>query len=159
MNSTFDGLKVPSAANALSAPEHAEEVCLATLLKGIAPLQLDFLRQCLVIDGAKRASAEQLLQHEYFDEDFKRRFESEFGTLVTLDEEYELDQTRVKLRAKDDRSEIPLDELLSDEGEVEEDLDEDDDDIDDDDEECGAGLRLRDSDRDHSLSSRRQFLK
>jgi serine/threonine protein kinase len=34
----FDGLKVPTAASALAAPEHAEEVCLTKLLKNIEPL-------------------------------------------------------------------------------------------------------------------------
>lgn len=61
LNQMFDGLKVPTAADALAAPEHAEEVCLTNLLKGINQVELDFLRRCLVIDGQKRASAEELL--------------------------------------------------------------------------------------------------
>ena len=44
MNSMFEGMKVPTAQTALSAPEHAEEVCLTALLKNVEPLQLDFLR-------------------------------------------------------------------------------------------------------------------
>jgi len=35
MNSMFEGVKVPMASTALAAPEHAEEVCLTALLKGI----------------------------------------------------------------------------------------------------------------------------
>lgn len=76
MNSMFDGMKVPTAQTALSAPEHAEEVCLTALLKGIEPLQLDFLRACLVIDGSKRATAEELLGHPYFDAEFRANFET-----------------------------------------------------------------------------------
>jgi hypothetical protein len=51
MNSMFEGVKVPLATNSLAAPEHAEEVCLSALLKGINDSELDFLRKCLVIDG------------------------------------------------------------------------------------------------------------
>lgn len=66
MNSMFEGVKVPTAASALAAPEHVEEVCLTALLKGINSLELDFLRKCLIIDGSQRATAEELLKHEYF---------------------------------------------------------------------------------------------
>jgi len=75
MNSLFDGLQVPSAKNALTVPEHAEEVCLTFLLKNIDLLQLDLLRKCLVIDGQLRSSAKELLDHPYFDAEFKSMFD------------------------------------------------------------------------------------
>lgn len=71
MNSMFDGIKVPTAATALQEPEHAYEVSLNALLKEMSELELDFLRSCLVIDGMARPSVETLLEHPYFDEEFK----------------------------------------------------------------------------------------
>lgn len=79
MNSMFDGLKVPLASTALAAPEHAEEVCLTSLLKGVSEEQLDFLRRCLVIDGSGRSTASELLESSYFDQEFKEKFEAEFA--------------------------------------------------------------------------------
>lgn len=84
----FDGLKVPTAADALAAPEHAEEVCLTSLLKGINQVELDFLRRCLIIDGTKRATAEELLKHEYFDSEFVEQYESNVQSLIEKDEEF-----------------------------------------------------------------------
>ena len=51
MNSMFDGIKVPTAETSLSEPEHAHEVSLNALLADMSAVELDFLRQCLVIDG------------------------------------------------------------------------------------------------------------
>ena len=51
---------------------------LETLLKGMSEIELDFLRSCLVIDGNKRMSVVDLLNHPYFDEKFKLDFEREF---------------------------------------------------------------------------------
>ena len=34
-------------------------------------IELDFLRSCLIIDGAKRKNVVELLDHKYFDTDFK----------------------------------------------------------------------------------------
>jgi serine/threonine protein kinase len=47
------------------------------LLKDIDPTALDFIRKCLVINGAERFSCEQLLSHAYFDEAFKKNFVNE----------------------------------------------------------------------------------
>jgi serine/threonine protein kinase len=69
MNSMFDGVKVPTVANSLLTD--ASEVSLDALLKDMSLIELDFLRQCLVIDGQKRPSVEELLQHSYFPDEFK----------------------------------------------------------------------------------------
>lgn len=74
MNSMFDGIKVPTAANTLSEPEHMHEVSLNNLLKKMSDLELDFLRNCLVIDGQARPDVNQLLEHPYFDAEFKSGF-------------------------------------------------------------------------------------
>ena len=50
------------------------EVCLPSLLKEMGEVELDFLRKCLVIDGGERASVDQLLEHEYFNQEFKTEF-------------------------------------------------------------------------------------
>lgn len=63
----FDGIKVPTAETSLSEPEHAHEVCLNALLTGMSEVELDFLRQCLVIDGLARPTVDELLKHAYFD--------------------------------------------------------------------------------------------
>jgi serine/threonine protein kinase len=70
----FEGQTVPTAKDAIIAPEHIKEVSFGALLKDIDPTALDFIRKCLVVDGKQRHSCEQLLSHEYFDEDFKRKF-------------------------------------------------------------------------------------
>jgi hypothetical protein len=51
MNSLFDGTKVPTAESLKTQPEQAHEVSLNALLKGMSEVELDFLRECLVIDG------------------------------------------------------------------------------------------------------------
>ena len=58
MNSLVDGVKVPTAATSLAEPEHANEVSFNALLTGMSNIELDFLRKCLVIDGAARPSAD-----------------------------------------------------------------------------------------------------
>lgn len=71
MNSLFEGTKIPVAANSLTSESYAREVCLTTLLNGISELQISFLRACLVIDGQQRSSTTDLLEHPYFDAEFK----------------------------------------------------------------------------------------
>jgi len=85
LNNMFDGFKVPMAASAVSVPEHAQEVCLNALLKGIDDHSVDFIRKCLVIDDNGRSTASDLLQHPYFDEDFKDQFEAKFATMEEAD--------------------------------------------------------------------------
>jgi serine/threonine protein kinase len=43
-------------------------------------IELDFLRQCLVIDDTQRATVSQLLAHEYFDAEFLADFAQRFKT-------------------------------------------------------------------------------
>ena len=43
-------------------------------------IELDFLRQCLIIDGEKRPSVTELLDHPYFTKEFKQNFEDIFNT-------------------------------------------------------------------------------
>lgn len=81
LNSLFDGLKVPTAANAVTLPEHAKEVCLKALLKGIDDQQLDFIRKCLIINDKERISVAELLEHPYFDEEFKQKFNEDFESM------------------------------------------------------------------------------
>jgi len=57
----FDGVKVPTAETSLTDPDHIHEVTLNFLLKDMSEVELDFLRQCLVIDGLQRPSVDQLL--------------------------------------------------------------------------------------------------
>lgn len=54
-------MKAPLASEAVKAPEHAKEVSLVALLKDIDELSLDFIRQCLVIDGNARCKTKDLL--------------------------------------------------------------------------------------------------
>ena len=51
MNPLFEGQAVPTASEAIIAPEHIQEVSFGALLKDIDDLALDFIRKCLVIDG------------------------------------------------------------------------------------------------------------
>jgi len=77
MNPLFDGTKVPLASESIKSPETVQEVSLKALLKGIDETQLDFVRKCLVIDGAERAKMIDLLDHPVFDEDFRNNFDAE----------------------------------------------------------------------------------
>ena len=86
MNSMFDGIKVPTADTSLSEPEHANEVSLNALLTEMSEVELDFLRQCLVIDGLQRSSVNELLVHEYFDEEFRTSIEEQIQELNQEDE-------------------------------------------------------------------------
>lgn len=76
MNPLFDNMKVPLASEAIKTPETVQEVSLKSLLKGITATQLDFLRKCLIIDGAKRATLPELLVHPIFDEEFRAGFDA-----------------------------------------------------------------------------------
>lgn len=51
LNPLFEGQAVPTASEAIIAPEHIQEVSFGALLKDIDDLALDFIRKCLVIDG------------------------------------------------------------------------------------------------------------
>jgi cyclin-dependent kinase-like len=75
MNPLFDGMKAPLASEAVKAPEHAQEVSLEALLKDIDEVSLDFIRKCLVIDGASRSTTKELINHPLFDKEFIDSFE------------------------------------------------------------------------------------
>lgn len=66
MNSSFEGAQLPTTATALVEIDHAHEVSLRSLAKGMDDIELDFLRKCLVIDGLQRHTIDELLEHEYF---------------------------------------------------------------------------------------------
>lgn len=76
MNPLFEGTKVPLASESIKSPETVQEVSLKSLLKGINPTQLDFIRKCLVIDGGERAKMTDLLDHPVFDEEFRNGYEA-----------------------------------------------------------------------------------
>ena len=82
MNSAFDGSVLPTTSTSLVELEHANEVSLASLLKDMNETELDFLRKCLTIDGTQRYTVEQLLNHEYFTQEFKDEFEGDFRVCV-----------------------------------------------------------------------------
>ena len=87
LNPLFDGLKVPTAANAIQTPETASEVSLKALLKDIDGDSLDFIRKCLVIDGRARTTMADLLVHPVFDEEFRAGFSAKFEGWQEQDEE------------------------------------------------------------------------
>lgn len=120
MNSLFEGQKVPTSFDSAAQPEQAKEVTLDTLLKGMTETELDFLRSCLVIDGTKRKSVIELLEHPYFDKQFKQDFEEAFPALLNSDLEHSNELTRIPHLTKDGRDELPLYEILTD-SEIEED--------------------------------------
>jgi hypothetical protein len=126
MNSLFEGTKVPSAAAAVVAPEQLNEVSLNALLKEMTEVELDFLRECLVIDGTVRKSLAELLEHPYFDSDFKSQFEADFPELIKNDKTYSEALTKIEHLTKDGRTEIPTFEIFTD-SEMEEDSDDEDD--------------------------------
>lgn len=78
MNSSFDGVTLPTVKSSLVELEHANEVSLSSLLKEMDDVELHFLRRCLTINGEERATVDELLQHEYFSEQFKKEFNSNF---------------------------------------------------------------------------------
>lgn len=88
MNSLFEGAKIPTAMDPIKQLEEATEVTLNNLLKGMSEVELDFLRCCLVVDGQQRKSVNDLISHQYFDEEFKQEFEREFPELLRLDKEH-----------------------------------------------------------------------
>ena len=49
----------------------AKDVSLNALLKDMSEIELDFLRKCLIVDGAERGSVNDLLLHPYFSAEFK----------------------------------------------------------------------------------------
>jgi serine/threonine protein kinase len=76
LNPLFEGMKVPSAAEAINTPETANEVSLKALLKNIDEQSLDFLRKCLLIDGSQRPKLTELVEHPYFDAEFREKFDA-----------------------------------------------------------------------------------
>jgi serine/threonine protein kinase len=116
LNPLFEGQPVPTAKDAIIAPEHIKEVSFGALLKDIDPLALDFIRKCLVVDGKQRHSCEQLLTHEYFDDEFKRKFagvgltdrthrsNTEFEDMLKEDKKDRSNMMRKTLTTKDGKS-------------------------------------------------------
>jgi serine/threonine protein kinase len=97
MNPLFDGMKAPLASEAVKAPEHASEVSLNALLKDMDENSLDFIRNCLVIDGNLRCKTSFLLNHPLFDKEFLDGFEQKLQQMQEADviEEKKLMQTRL----------------------------------------------------------------
>lgn len=110
----YDGMKVPAAEEAIESEDHAREVSLSTLLTEMGASSLDFIRQCLLIDGKDRISSEKLLEHEYFDQDFKEKHEAEFVIKEEADKLYEGELAKIQQKTKDGRDEIPAEELATD---------------------------------------------
>ena len=107
MNPLFEGQSVPTAAEAIIAPEHIKEVSFGALLKDIDEVALDFVRSCLVIDGTKRLSCAELMNHQFFDADFKARFigvgddlpdgfETDFAKMLIEDEAIQAESSQKK---------------------------------------------------------------
>lgn len=99
---------MPTAADAIIAPEHIKEVSFGALLKDIDDLALDFIRKCLVIDGQKRSTCGELMEHPYFDEAFKLKF---VGNRNKSKEDPELEVLRTDLDEmleRDERGQIAL---------------------------------------------------
>lgn len=125
MNSQFEGQKIPKPFDSINQPDQAKEVTLNTLLNGMSEIELDFLRKCLVVDGSKRDTVHDLLQHDYFDQRFKIEFERNFAQLLIKDQQHALDLTKNIHLTKDGREELPLSEILTDSDVVEDDEDDD----------------------------------
>ena len=122
MNSMFDGIKVPTAETSLTDPSHANEVSLKALLPNMSHSELDFLRACLQIDGQLRPSVDDLMLHAYFQEDgFLDQIQTDIERWSQQDEENRQEQAAQMLTTKDGRTEIPVEEIVTDEDEEESD--------------------------------------
>jgi serine/threonine protein kinase len=62
------------------------------LLKNIDDESIDFIRKCLVIDGSVRCKTSELLNHPFFDKEFRDNFESK---LQMMQEEDVLEEKRL----------------------------------------------------------------
>lgn len=70
-------------------PDPGTGVCnLREQLHGIDEKALDFIKHCLLIDPSLRCSASDLLNHELFDEDFKKELELNMKLWVQDEETY-----------------------------------------------------------------------
>ena len=107
----MQGAKLPDAS---MGPEIVKKVSLRGLQPTMTNLELDFLRLCLVLDGAERPSASELLAHPFFDPDFIWRAQIQLKEALRQDQFYRELMTHVQVRAKDGRDQIPLAEALSD---------------------------------------------
>jgi len=67
-----------------------------------------------VIDGAERCSIDELLEHRYFDVEFKSEFAAKFEEMLEGDQEVKELQMQEQLCTKSGRSEIPSSELFND---------------------------------------------
>lgn len=74
-----------------------------------------------MIDGTKRATAEDLLKHPYFDEEFLANFSKNFTEQLADDKTLTEELAAVIHKTKDGREELRPEELASDEEEEEED--------------------------------------
>lgn len=127
LNPLYDGLKVPLAEEAIESMDHAKQVSLSALLTGMDTISLDFIRKCLAIDGRQRISAQELLDHDYFDADFKEKFEVEFDEMAGKDKEEDDRLAQIECKTKDGRDELPSEEYATseeDEEEIDSDRDE-----------------------------------
>ena len=80
-NNLFKNVQLPEENNAEFSPENTLEHRLAFLGNNAA---VSFARECLRMDPKQRPSAEQLLDHDYFN-DFRDWFEDEIQTLMEYD--------------------------------------------------------------------------
>jgi hypothetical protein len=88
-------------------------------------IELDFLRACLTIDGQLRANVDELLEHAYFDAEFKAEIETSINDWQENDRNFREAQSQIILRCKDNRMEIPIEEIVT-ESEDEDEEDEED---------------------------------
>ena len=137
MNPLFEGTKVPLASESIKSPETVQEVSLKALLKDIDETQLDFVRKCLVIDGAERAKMKDLLVHPVFDEEFRKNFDAHITKMSESDELEMQELAKDVLTTKDGRPELGPEDLVT-EDEKNDDDDEDDE-FDDDDSSSAVG--------------------
>ena len=107
----MQGSKLPDGS---MGPEIVKKVSLRGLQPTMTNVELDFLRLCLVLDGAERPSASELLAHPFFYPDFKWRAQIQLKEALRQDQFYRELMTHVQVRAKDGRDQIPLAEALSD---------------------------------------------
>jgi serine/threonine protein kinase len=84
MNNLYEGVKVPISNISIEDPE-AMEVSLKALQSEMDDTQLDFLRACLVIDGSARPSVDELLEHPYFDAEFRQNVDIQLQEMATKD--------------------------------------------------------------------------
>lgn len=62
-----------------------QAVGLDMRLGALEPVTLDFLKGCLACDPSERRSAQDLLNHPYFDGHFKAEFEQELADMLAFE--------------------------------------------------------------------------